>query len=518
MRHLLLALPALVALAGPAGALDMRFSPNPGNLPGALQDDTLAINRADGRLYYRRSDGSLGGATLLDALASGRRAVERGQADDLTVTAPGAGMVGRGLADRAGDRRSVADASSAACGGTTDATAAVNAAAAASALGTQVLVVNCPLTLARPDLVAIPSSVHLAFEGRGRLTWNFGALTAVRLDSPGRAYASLPTASIAGNAALGAVSMRLYEPSVAAGGTGYAVGNTLALVGGTGTAPTLTVTAIGPGGAVTGVSIADGGSLTALPTGSIATTGGAGSGARVTATWSVASIAVASGGSYASAAVPAITLSGGSPAVPAVATAVGRQLYVSGAITAAPEQQIFGGYARLAGGPNAGRLRAAWFGAGTFNSDNSPAIQAGIDSAIALEFGPGFYQACAPLTAKPNLKLIGPASTGATMAARRSSGRRSGAPAAGRTCSAGRAARTTRASRSRVSRSRPAVRRPTSGPSISTSWQAASGSTSRSRTTGPRLRAAGCISATKIPPRTLRSNTRRRGSTACTTG
>ncbi len=85
MRRILFLLLALVALAAPAAALDMRFSPAPGNVPGALQDDTLGINRADGRLFWRRTNGQLGAATLLNALPSGRRAVEQGQADDLTV-------------------------------------------------------------------------------------------------------------------------------------------------------------------------------------------------------------------------------------------------------------------------------------------------------------------------------------------------------------------------------------------------------------------------------------------------
>ena len=81
----LLALALACALPGQARALDMQFSRIPGNVPAAVADDTLAINRADGKLFYRRGDGSLGASTLLNALPSGRRAVEQGQSDDQTV-------------------------------------------------------------------------------------------------------------------------------------------------------------------------------------------------------------------------------------------------------------------------------------------------------------------------------------------------------------------------------------------------------------------------------------------------
>ncbi|SEP21268.1 hypothetical protein SAMN04487843_108198 [Methylobacterium sp. ap11] len=98
--HLAARLALLLAAvsAAPAVALDMRFSPIPGNTPGVgqgqapIKDDTLAINRADGRLFWRKLDGTLGTSTLMNATSSGRRAVEQGRGDDLEVapsSAPG---------------------------------------------------------------------------------------------------------------------------------------------------------------------------------------------------------------------------------------------------------------------------------------------------------------------------------------------------------------------------------------------------------------------------------------------
>ncbi|WP_437871510.1 hypothetical protein ACSD7O_24720 [Methylorubrum extorquens] len=99
---------AVLAAVAPASALDMRFSPTPGNTPGSLKDDTLGINRADGRLFWKRPDGSPGVGTLLNALPSGRRAVEQGQADDLSVTATG-GNTAIASAERAGRRLTFRD-------------------------------------------------------------------------------------------------------------------------------------------------------------------------------------------------------------------------------------------------------------------------------------------------------------------------------------------------------------------------------------------------------------------------
>jgi len=74
--------------------------------------------------------------------------------------------------------------------------------------------------------------------------------------------------------------------TVVAGGTGYAVGNTLTVVGGLGQIDVeLTVTTIGGGGAITGVSISNAGQYTEIPTNPVSVTGGAGSAATFNLTF-----------------------------------------------------------------------------------------------------------------------------------------------------------------------------------------------------------------------------------------
>jgi len=72
---------------------------------------------------------------------------------------------------------------------------------------------------------------------------------------------------------------------IVAAGTGYGVGNTLTLSGGTfATAAILTVTAVNSG-AITGVNVTTVGAYSVLPTNPVSVTGGAGSGATFALTW-----------------------------------------------------------------------------------------------------------------------------------------------------------------------------------------------------------------------------------------
>ena len=74
--------------------------------------------------------------------------------------------------------------------------------------------------------------------------------------------------------------------TVAAGGTGYAVGNTLTVVGGLGQLDTeLTVSTIGGGGVITGITISNAGQYTEIPTNPVSVTGGAGSAATFNLTF-----------------------------------------------------------------------------------------------------------------------------------------------------------------------------------------------------------------------------------------
>jgi hypothetical protein len=74
--------------------------------------------------------------------------------------------------------------------------------------------------------------------------------------------------------------------AVVAGGTGYAVGNTLTVVGGIGQIDTeLTVSTVGGGGVITGVTISNAGQYTEIPTNPVSVTGGAGSAATFNLTF-----------------------------------------------------------------------------------------------------------------------------------------------------------------------------------------------------------------------------------------
>ena len=74
--------------------------------------------------------------------------------------------------------------------------------------------------------------------------------------------------------------------AVVSGGTGYAVGNTLTVVGGLGQIDTeLTVSTIGGGGVITGVTISNAGQYAEIPTNPVSVTGGAGSAATFNLTF-----------------------------------------------------------------------------------------------------------------------------------------------------------------------------------------------------------------------------------------
>jgi len=77
-----------------------------------------------------------------------------------------------------------------------------------------------------------------------------------------------------------------FSAAVNGGGTGYAVGNTLAVVGGIGQITTeLTVATIGAGGVITGVTVTNAGQYDVAPTNPVSVTGGAGSAATFNITF-----------------------------------------------------------------------------------------------------------------------------------------------------------------------------------------------------------------------------------------
>jgi hypothetical protein len=132
------------------------------------------------------------------------------------------------------------------------------------------------------DLAAGSSGVNIS---------NGGTVTAITRTVAGSNYTTAPTVAISAPTTAGGVQatatsrLIIYGVTVANGGTGYTVGNTLTLVGGTlvTTASTYTVSAVS-GGVVTAVTYANYGNYSAIPTSPAATTGGTGTGCTLNLT------------------------------------------------------------------------------------------------------------------------------------------------------------------------------------------------------------------------------------------
>lgn len=102
--------------------------------------------------------------------------------------------------------------------------------------------------------------------------------------------------------------MGVSVAAINAGGTLYTVGDVLTLVGGTGTAATITVSTVDAPetGVITGVTITTAGDYTAIPTDPVSVTGGTGSDATFDLTYKINSVTVTEDGAgYTSA--PSVT-------------------------------------------------------------------------------------------------------------------------------------------------------------------------------------------------------------------
>jgi hypothetical protein len=140
-----------------------------------------------------------------------------------------------------------------------------------------------------------------------------GQVTSVTQTASGSGFTSLPTPNFsagAGSGATGTVTMGGVSGSVVTGGTGYAAGLTMTVVGGTRTTAMTLFINSAPGGVVSAVTVSTVGSYTALPTNPVTVTGGGGSGATFNLTWKVATTAVTANGSGYTANF-AVTYSGG---------------------------------------------------------------------------------------------------------------------------------------------------------------------------------------------------------------
>lgn len=138
-------------------------------------------------------------------------------------------------------------------------------------------------------------AIDLAAGSRGVNISNGGTVTAITGTAAGNAYTSFPTVALSAPTTAGGVQAtvsvtRLFQniATIAGGGTGYTVGDTLTVVGGTpvGSAATLTVSSVSSG-VITAVASANFAQYTALPTNPVSVTGGTGSGATLNLQWSV---------------------------------------------------------------------------------------------------------------------------------------------------------------------------------------------------------------------------------------
>ena len=157
------------------------------------------------------------------------------------------------------------------------------------------------------DLAAGSSGVNIS---------NGGTVTAITRVSGGSGYTSIPSAVISAPTTAGGTQATLSPgmagatATVVAGGSGYTVGDTLTIVGSTGTASQLTVATLS-GSAVATVTFAVSGNMTALPTNPVSVTGGTGSGATFTMTYALAATqsSFTAGSGYVE--QPTVTFSGG---------------------------------------------------------------------------------------------------------------------------------------------------------------------------------------------------------------
>jgi hypothetical protein len=170
---------------------------------------------------------------------------------------------------------------------------------------------------------------------------NGGTVTAITRTAVGSAYTSPPTVAISAPTTAGGVQAAataflgnlVVTPAIVSGGTAgtYAVNDVLTLVGGTFvTASTLTVTAVSAG-VITAVSVATGGQYSVIPTGTISTTGGGGTGATFTvSSWGVTTTFTigTAGSGYVE--QPTVTFSGGGGSGAAAYAAVGAMATIKG--------------------------------------------------------------------------------------------------------------------------------------------------------------------------------------------
>jgi hypothetical protein len=191
------------------------------------------------------------------------------------------------------------------------------------------------------DLAAGSSGVNIS---------NGGTVTAITRTNAGTNYTSFPTVVISAPTTAGGVQattsflLASTGSTIVSGGTGYTVGNTLTVVGGTGGPTTLTVSTVSSG-VITGVTALSNPGYSVLPANPVSVTGGSGSGATFNIIYGIAngSFTITNAGSgYIE--QPTVTFSGGGGSGAAAYATVGSSTVVRSLGTTmdfyTPNQQI----------------------------------------------------------------------------------------------------------------------------------------------------------------------------------
>lgn len=161
--------------------------------------------------------------------------------------------------------------------------------------------------------VIVDANGYFTWDGASLTKWN-GTVQSLTITAIGLGYTSQPAIGFSGGGGAGAAAtcdIQMGLATIAAGGTGYVVGDVVSIAGGTFTVPAkIKVAAVSGTGAVTGINLTATGDFTVAPANPAATTGGYGTGATFTLNFGIGPITLTNIGSgYTSA--PAVAITGG---------------------------------------------------------------------------------------------------------------------------------------------------------------------------------------------------------------
>jgi len=181
-------------------------------------------------------------------------------------------------------------------------------------------------------------AIDLASGSSGVNISNGGTVTAITRTASGSGYTSIPSLAISAPTTAGGVqaiatpSMLLVNATIQSGGTGYTAGDTLTVVGGTGSAAILTVSTVSSG-VITAITINSGGfgNYSVLPTNPVSVTGGTGSSATFNlSSWGLSGTFNISNAGSGYVEQPTITFSSGSATAYATVGSISKITSIGG--------------------------------------------------------------------------------------------------------------------------------------------------------------------------------------------